>query len=247
MKYCPNCGNKIDDTQLFCNKCGKKLENTNQKSTSYKYQNSQLVSNNSRNGQTRRNNSKLIIIIFSIIIFIVIVLALLFGGYYFYKNIVLGNGSINIFQNDNETTQNNRQPVVNVLSSDFSENFMNEDNTGGYEGFNIGMSKKEIQSNFGEPSNSISMDIGNVEQYNDIGVYYGIDGTVSSVYVLPEDISVSDFKQFHGDPTVETETQLVYDDNPNNGFTIFINIENGEIQSIENTYQVDEDSLDNME
>lgn len=33
MKYCPNCGNKIENTQLFCNKCGKKLVNINQKTT----------------------------------------------------------------------------------------------------------------------------------------------------------------------------------------------------------------------
>ncbi|MBW0193743.1 MULTISPECIES: hypothetical protein [Staphylococcus] len=109
------------------------------------------------------------------------------------------------------------------------------------------MSKHEIKSKFGEPDNTISMDIGNVEKYHNIGIYYGIDGTVSSVYILPEAISVSDFKQFHGDPTVETEEQLVYDDNSDNGFTIFVNKGNGEVQSIENTYQVDEASLNSMD
>lgn len=179
--------------------------------------------------------------------FILLVVALMFSVYYFYKNIVLGNDSINIFQNENETIQNNQRPTINVLSSEFSENFMNDDNTGGYEGFNIGMSKHEIKSKFGEPDKSISMYIGNVEKYHNIGIHYGIDGTVSSVYIIPETISVSDFKQFHGDPTVETESQLVYDDNPDNGFTVFVNKENNEVQSVENTYQVDEDSLNSMD
>jgi predicted SPOUT superfamily RNA methylase MTH1 len=175
------------------------------------------------------------------------VVALMFAGYYFYKNIILGNDSINIFQNENETIQNNQRPTINVLSSEFSENFMNDDNTGGYEGFNIGMTKHEIKSKFGEPNKSVSMDIGNVEKYHNIGIHYGIDGTVSSVYMIPATISVSDFKQFHGDPTVETESQLVYDDNTDNGFTVFVNKENNEVQSIENTYQVDEDSLNSMD
>lgn len=247
MKYCPNCGNKIENTQVFCNKCGKKLVNSDHKSEKDKYQNSQLQHKISRNGQIERGNSKLWAIIVSIIVVILLVVALMFAGYYFYKNVVLGNGSINIFQSDSETTQNNQQATINVLSSEFSENFMNADNTSGYEGFNIGMSKQEIKSKFGEPDNRISMDIGNIEKYHNIGIYYGIDDTVSSVYILPEAISVSDFKQFHGEPTVETEEKLVYDDNSDNGFTIFVNKENGEVQSIENTYQVDEDSLNSMD
>ncbi|SCT12314.1 zinc-ribbon domain-containing protein [Staphylococcus caeli] len=246
MKYCPNCGNKVENNQSFCNKCGEKLVNVDRKINHNKYYNSQLKNKNSRNEHRNRSNSKLWMIIISIVVFIIIVLALSVGGYYLYKNVVLGNGTINIFQKDNRANQDQQQSVINVLSDEFSENFMNEDNTGGYEGFNIGMSKDDIKEKFGEPNDIVYMGIGEVEKYHNIGIYYGIDGTVSSVYVLPEGVSVSEFKQFHGDPTVETENQLVYDDNPDNGFTILINIANGEIQSIENRYQVDEDSLNNM-
>src|SRR5699024_8165996 len=180
MKYCPNCGNKIENTQVYSKKYSKKLVNSDNKSEKNKYQNSKLQHKISRNGQIERCNSKLWAIIVSIIVVILLVVALMFAGYYFYKNVFLGNSSINIFQSDSETTHDNQQATINVLSSEFSENFMNADNTGGYEGFNIGMSKHEIKSKFGEPDNTISMDIGNVEKYHNIGIYYGIDGTVSS-------------------------------------------------------------------
>ena len=36
---------------------------------------------------------------------------------------------------------------------------------------------------------------------------------------------------------------MIYDDNPDNGFTIFINHKDGKIQSVENTFQMDPSSL----
>jgi hypothetical protein len=118
---------------------------------------------------------------------------------------------------------------------------MKSDNSDGYDGFNIGMSKDDIKEKFGEPESVDSMDFGEVEKYGDIGVTYDSDDTVSSVYVLPQDVSVSAFKQFHGEPTMESDGQLIYDDNSDNGFTIFINVKDGEVQSIENGYQMDRD------
>lgn len=245
MKYCPNCGNKLQSDKAFCNQCGTQLENENRKNKYRRITENNLKSIN--NTQQRKHNKSRTWKIIAIIGAIVILLStLFFVTYFFYKNVISDNEAINVFKSDSQNNKNKEQTDVNVLSSNFSENYMNADNTDGYAGINIGMSKNDVKEKFGEPNDSISMDIGNVKKYNNIGVYYGIDKTVSSVYILPENISTTDFKNFHGEPTIETDSQLIYDDNPDNNFTIIINIDGDEIQSIENTYQIDEDTLNNM-
>ncbi|OEL08487.1 zinc-ribbon domain-containing protein [Staphylococcus equorum] len=249
MRYCPNCGNKIDDKQIFCNKCGTKLD-ANNKGNNDESLNTSTQKNgyeSSKTKQNKRSKGKIWIIVSSVLAVIILVLVLLFTGYFFYKNVISNNDANNTFQSTESKSQNNEEVDIKVLSSEFSEDFMNEDNTGGYEGFNLGMSKEDIQQKFGKPSSSTSMDVGNVEKYGNIGIYYGIDDTISSVYVLPEDVSIVDFKHFHGEPTVETDSQLVYDDNSDNSFTIFVNIEDDKVQSIENTFQIDDEALNNME
>ena len=42
---------------------------------------------------------------------------------------------------------------------------------------------------------------------------------------------------------MESDGQLIYDDNSDNGFTIFINVKDGEVQSIENGYQMADKTL----
>lgn len=245
MKYCPNCGNKIEQNQQFCNECGTKLIEKNEKTNSEHIKKVVNQQGNEKVNIKKQKKSKIWMVISSVVIIIILILALLFTGYLFYKNILLGNDSSDTSQSNNKS-QGYTQIEINVLSDQFSEKFMNSDNTGGYQGFKLGMSKYEVKQNFGDSTDSIDMDIGDVEKFGDIGIYYGIDDTISSVYVLPERVSVDDFKQFHGEPTVETDTQLVYDDNPNNTFTILINIQGNKVLSIENTFQIDQTSLDNM-
>lgn len=240
MKYCSNCGNKVENDQVFCNKCGKKVSgdvDTNQ-NNSRPNDNSGSFSNREKGHyylKEDKNKSNVVVIVLSIIVAIILLGALIVGGYFLFKNL-----NININNGDSsESNANNQRISINVLSDQFSSDFMKSDNTEGYDGFNVGMSKNDIKEEFGEPENVESMDFGEVEKYGDIGVVYDSDSTVSSVYVLPEDISVNAFKQFHGEPTMQSKDQLIYDDNTDNGFTIFINVKDGEIQSIENGYQMD--------
>ncbi|PTE36130.1 hypothetical protein BUZ00_06115 [Staphylococcus gallinarum] len=295
MKFCSNCGNKLEENQSFCNKCGKQVNgdtsegtesssnsndnsSTNSKSSinpnyssttssesnsnsnynasinseyskSSNYNTNSYSKNNNSNYRTSnysyRNNDYLYaskkkkksatVIILSIVAVLLLLGALIVAGYFLFKNL-----NININTGDSsESNANNQRISINVLSDQFSSDFMKSDNTDGYDGFNIGMSKDDIKEEFGEPESVDSMDFGEVEKYGDIGVTYDSDDTVSSVYVLPQDVSVSAFKQFHGEPTMESDGQLIYDDNSDNGFTIFINVKDGEVQSIENGYQMD--------
>ncbi|MCD8920107.1 zinc ribbon domain-containing protein [Staphylococcus gallinarum] len=295
MKFCSNCGNKLEENQSFCNKCGKQVNvgtsegtesssnsndnsstnsessiNPNYSSTtssesnsdskydasinseyskSSHYNTNSYSKNNNSNyrtsNYTQRNNDYLYsskkkkksatVIILSIVAVLLLLGALVVAGYFLFKNL-----NININTGDSsESNANNQRISINVLSDQFSSDFMKSDNSDGYDGFNIGMSKDDIKEEFGEPESVDSMDFGEVEKYGDIGVTYDSDDTVSSVYVLPQDVSVSAFKQFHGEPTMESDGQLIYDDNSDNGFTIFINVKDGEVQSIENGYQMD--------
>ncbi|GEQ06204.1 zinc ribbon domain-containing protein [Staphylococcus gallinarum] len=268
MKFCSNCGNKLEENQSFCNQCGKQVNgdtsegtecssNSNDNSSTnsessinpnYSSTTSSESSSNSKyrtSNYTQRNNDYLYsskkkkksatVIILSIVAVLLLLGALVVAGYFLFKNL-----NININTGDSsESNANNQRISINVLSDQFSSDFMKSDNSDGYDGFNIGMSKDDIKEEFGEPESVDSMDFGEVEKYGDIGVTYDSDDTVSSVYVLPQDVSVSAFKQFHGEPTMESDGQLIYDDNSDNGFTIFINVKDGEVQSIENGYQMD--------
>lgn len=238
MKFCSNCGNKLENKQTFCNQCGNKIKdeiNTNSQNNSSYTNNYSQKSSDYLYLEQNKKKSKVVVIILSIVAVLILLSALIFAGYFLLKNL-----NININNSNNsESSISNQRVSVNVLSNQFSTDFMKHDNTEGYDGFNIGMSKDTIKEEFGEPESVFSTDFGDVEKYGDIGITYDGDNTVSNVYVMPQDLSVNAFKQFHGEPTMESDNQLIYDDNTDNGFTIFVNIKDGSVQSIENGYQID--------
>ncbi|MCD8915463.1 zinc ribbon domain-containing protein [Staphylococcus simulans] len=228
MKFCPNCGEKLNDNQVFCNNCGTKVGNKPIGQPTKQHINRQ-VKNSSH------SKSKIPMIIISAIIVIILIASICFAFYYLKNN------------NDHSNQGGNHANKVDVLSTDFSRNFMNQENTGGYKGFNLGMTPNEIENRFGKEDKTITLDIGDVHQYGNMGVYFGSNDTVSSVYVIPNNVTVDEFKDFHGEPTVQSDEQMIYDDNPDNDFSIFISHNNGKIISIENTFQIDQLSLNNFE
>lgn len=221
MRYCPNCGEKIERGQLYCNNCGINLNETHPQH-----------SRRNRN----QNTGKVWIIIAVVLVALIAVAIAIYFLLMFLKN---------PFDSASDSTNhyNSHSNKVNVLSTSFSENFMNQENTGGYKGFELGMSPKEIKHKFGNEDGTVELGIGKVHKYGNMGVYYGSDNTVSSVYVLPDNVTVDEFKKVHGEPTKQTDDQMIYDDNPDNGFTIFINHKDDKIQSVENTFQMDPSSL----
>ncbi|MGW7930372.1 zinc-ribbon domain-containing protein [Staphylococcus xylosus] len=232
MKYCNNCGNKLQEGQRFCDKCGRGVNGAN---------------NNVKLQPPRKNNgNKMAIIIITVLVFLILIAGLLFGAYkLFWDN---DNSKLNIFnnshQNDNSKSNSSStgvSPSIDILTKSFNSSFLNEDNRNGYEGVNIGMSKDEIINKFGSSDGEITIAGATVEKYGNIAVHYD-NGVVDRYFVVPSnDISIQQYTSYHGEETMKAdEGGLIYDDNPNNAFTIKVYVnEYGNVTGIESVNQIE--------
>ncbi|MBM6637834.1 zinc-ribbon domain-containing protein [Staphylococcus xylosus] len=232
MKYCNNCGNKLQEGQRFCDKCGRGVNGAN---------------NNVKLQPPRKNNgNKMAIIIITVLVFLILIAGLLFGAYkLFWDN---DNSKLNIFnnshQNDNlksNSSSTGVSPSIDILTKSFNSSFLNEDNRNGYEGVNIGMSKDEIINKFGSSDGEITIAGATVEKYGNIAVHYD-NGVVDRYFVVPSnDISIQQYTSYHGEETMKAdEGGLIYDDNPNNAFTIKVYVnEYGNVTGIESVNQIE--------
>lgn len=232
MKYCNNCGNKLQEGQRFCDKCGRGVNGAN---------------NNVKLQPPRKNNgNKMAIIIITVLVFLILIAGLLFGAYkLFWDN---DNSKLNIFnnshQNDNSKSNSSStgvSPSIDILTKSFNSSFLNEDNRNGYEGVNIGMSKDEIINKFGSSDGEITIAGATVEKYGNIAVHYD-NGVVDRYFVVPSnDISIQQYTSYHGEETMKAdEGGLIYDDNPNNAFTIKVYVnEYGNVTGIESVHQIE--------
>jgi len=232
LKYCNNCGNKLQEGQRFCDKCGRDVNGAN---------------NNVKLQPPRKNNgNKMAIIIITVLVFLILIAGLLFGAYkLFWDN---DNSKLNIFnnshQNDNSKSNSSStgvSPSIDILTKSFNSSFLNEDNRNGYEGVNIGMSKDEIINKFGSSDGEITIAGATVEKYGNIAVHYD-NGVVDRYFVVPSnDISIQQYTSYHGEETMKAdEGGLIYDDNPNNAFTIKVYVnEYGNVTGIESVNQIE--------
>lgn len=232
LKYCNNCGNKLQEGQRFCDKCGRGVNGAN---------------NNVKLQPPRKNNgNKMAIIIITVLVFLILIAGLLFGAYkLFWDN---DNSKLNIFNNSlqNGNSKSNSSstgvsPSIDILTKSFNSSFLNEDNRNGYEGVNIGMSKDEIINKFGSSDGEITIAGATVEKYGNIAVHYD-NGVVDRYFVVPSnDISIQQYTSYHGEETMKAdEGGLIYDDNPNNAFTIKVYVnEYGNVTGIESVNQIE--------
>ncbi|MEB7755823.1 zinc-ribbon domain-containing protein [Staphylococcus xylosus] len=232
MKYCNNCGNKLQEGQRFCDKCGRDVNGAN---------------NNVKLQPPRKNNgNKMAIIIITVLVFLILIAGLLFGAYkLFWDN---DNSKLNIFNNSHQngnsksnSSSTGVSPSIDILTKRFNSSFLNEDNRNGYEGVNIGMSKDEIINKFGSSDGEITIAGATVEKYGNIAVHYD-NGVVDRYFVVPSnDISIQQYTSYHGEETMKAdEGGLIYDDNPNNAFTIKVYVnEYGNVTGIESVNQIE--------
>ncbi|WP_259337293.1 hypothetical protein [Staphylococcus xylosus] len=205
------------------------------------------ANNNVKLQPPRKNNgNKMAIIIITVLVFLILIAGLLFGAYkLFWDN---DNSKLNIFnnshQNDNlksNSSSTGVSPSIDILTKSFNSSFLNEDNRNGYEGVNIGMSKDEIINKFGSSDGEITIAGATVEKYGNIAVHYD-NGVVDRYFVVPSnDISIQQYTSYHGEETMKAdEGGLIYDDNPNNAFTIKVYVnEYGNVTGIESVNQIE--------
>ncbi|MGW5356564.1 hypothetical protein [Staphylococcus xylosus] len=205
------------------------------------------ANNNVKLQPPRKNNgNKMAIIIITVLVFLILIAGLLFGAYkLFWDN---DNSKLNIFnnshQNDNSKSNSSStgvSPSIDILTKSFNSSFLNEDNRNGYEGVNIGMSKDEIINKFGSSDGEITIAGATVEKYGNIAVHYD-NGVVDRYFVVPSnDISIQQYTSYHGEETMKAdEGGLIYDDNPNNAFTIKVYVnEYGNVTGIESVNQIE--------
>ncbi|RIM85084.1 zinc ribbon domain-containing protein [Staphylococcus xylosus] len=232
LKYCNNCGNKLQEGQRFCDKCGRGMNDAN---------------NNVKLQPSRKNNgNKMAIIIITVLVFLILIAGLLFGAYkLFWDN---DNSKLNIFNNSHQngnsksnSSSTGVSPSIDILTKSFNSSFLNEDNRNGYEGVNIGMSKDEIINKFGSSDGERTIAGATVETHGNIAVHYD-NGVVDRYFVVPSnDISIQQYTSYHGEETMKAdEGGLIYDDNPNNAFTIKVYVnEYGNVTGIESVHQIE--------
>ncbi|WP_336946528.1 hypothetical protein [Staphylococcus xylosus] len=103
------------------------------------------------------------------------------------------------------------------------------------------MSKDEIINKFGSSDGEITIAGATVEKYGNIAVHYD-NGVVDRYFVVPSnDISIQQYTSYHGEETMKAdEGGLIYDDNPNNAFTIKVYVnEYGNVTGIESVNQIE--------
>ncbi|MEB6322677.1 hypothetical protein MXM17_04010 [Staphylococcus xylosus] len=205
------------------------------------------TNNNVKLQPPRKNNgNKMAIIIITVLVFLILIAGLLFGAYkLFWDN---DNSKLNIYNNSHQngnsksnSSSTGVSPSIDILTKSFNSSFLNEDNRNGYEGVNVGMSKDEIINKFGSSDGERTIAGATVEKHGNIAVHYD-NGVVDRYFVVPSnDISIQQYTSYHGEETMKAdEGGLIYDDNPNNAFTIKVYVnEYGNVTGIESINQIE--------
>ena len=240
MKYCNNCGKPLEDNQRFCDRCGQRVDYTNYDSNSH--------STESRSSGV----GKIILIIIAILIFLSLIVGLLFGAYKLFLE-----DKINSFNDSNNSSQSssssngendkssNLAPSIDILTTNFNSSFMNADNRQGYESASIGMTREDVDNQLGASDGNVTIDGVSAEKHGNLAVHYD-NNTVNRYFVVPNDtISIQQFINQHGKPTIEADNgTIVYDDNTDNAFTIEVYSDgNGNVSGIENVDAIERDDL----
>lgn len=142
------------------------------------------------------------------------------------------NKKTNKEKNSNETkqTQTVSVPNIDILSQEFSDNYMNANHVDGYNGLSKNMNKKNIEQKFGKEDkikNFLGEDgyvYGNfIVMYDDTN-----DKKIEQYGIIPKEyITYQQFVGFHGEPAQNLRSNkntslIAYNNVPNNGYQIAV-------------------------
>ncbi|MCD8889593.1 hypothetical protein K2V59_08575 [Staphylococcus arlettae] len=183
-----------------------------------------------------KNKTKIILITLAIIIFTLLVCGIFYGAYYFIKE----NVNFSAPNTASEQKEGKRdKPKVDVLSSQFSNDFMHADRRDGYANITKGIKRDSLENELGSPDDKIKVDDVRVWVYGNVGVNFK-DDEVNRVFIVPQKITVQEFQNYHGSATIhQADGALIYDDNTSNSYTIKVYADKeGKIEGIENIDQL---------
>lgn len=189
-----------------------------------------------RHEPTSASNPKWLIAL--IILLIIIVLgAMLYGLYH------LSHINFNFNQTDGnitstETRQNTQTVHIDVLSYDFSQDFMHSDRIDGYQNFHIGEIRKDVEQTHGPPQKTVQIDGHKAESYGNIAVSYNTQHQVEHIYVTPKQVTTSQFIGVHQAPDTTDGDIWYYDNRQDNPYTIKVYTQSDQIIAIENIPQI---------
>ena len=119
MKYCTNCGHKINNNQSFCNNCGTKLHDYQSNQQSNHNKNAKVRGVNDRytyyyrdNNQHKRSGFGKVLIA---ILAVVILGLLIYGLYFAYHQFISHNNSNGTTQSSNTSDDNAHGVQIDIL------------------------------------------------------------------------------------------------------------------------------------
>lgn len=269
MRYCTNCGHKINDNQSFCNNCGTKLHESqsntqsNQQSNTQSNQPNNQYSNHNRIARDREVNDRYTYhyqdndhhkrsgfgkVLLAILI--VAILGLLLYGLYFAYNQFTGHNSSNDTtqsQSSDTSDSSSEGAQIDIFSDEFDQAYTKSPSTDGYAEIYNGMSRSGVETKYGQSNGTIYLQGSTYEKYGDIAVLYDEHDDVSQVIVTPSNITEDDYIEHYGDADDREGNTLIYDTYKDNDFSVLVTIKDGMVLAIENVDQLPSNASDNSD
>ncbi len=246
VKFCTHCGKPLEPDEKFCSKCGTKVpESQREKPSRSNMNRGGAVNQQQRPSSNHKKPAWLFVVIGFVIALLISGIGYAAYNAYSNKNADKGQEHHSTTSDQNQSTTNKEdelpetKPVsINVNTDSFSENYMNADNSSGYDGFYIGNTKDSIEHSYGKAEGTMDINGNEAYQYGNIAVSYDNNNQVDHVFVTPHDMSTSEFTDFHNTPNERRGDTWYYDKNKDNGYTIKVYTDGSEVQAIENIDQI---------
>lgn len=217
MKTCKHCGAPLEPYKRICPHCGHSQFDT---PPPPKYNTSFMI--------------KILAVIISLMI-IAVIAGMIFIG------VRLMHSHVNFDfhpQNSEHNIPETQFQHVDVLSTDFSTHYMNTSRIEGYQNFQMNHTRARIESRFGKPEQTFTVNNIKIFRYGDMGVSYNNNQRVNHIWITPKNVSVQAFTEAHGQPDVYDGHAWYYDKNKHNAYTIKVYVKDGQIVAIENIPQI---------
>lgn len=253
MKYCTNCGHKINDNQSFCNNCGAKLndsqtnhQNNHNKIAKDREVNDRYIYHYQDNAQHKHSGlRKLLLAILAVVILGILV----YGFYFAYHQFTGHNSSNNTTQSQNSDTSDRSAhgAQIDIFSDTFDQAYTKAPSKDGYAEIYNGMSRSRVETKYGQSNGTIYLHGSTYEKYGDLAVLYDGHNDVSQVIIAPSSITEDDYIEHYNEPDYREGNTLIYDTYKDNDFSVLVTIRDGMVLAIENVDQLPSNASDDSD